>query len=619
MQNLCAANGETGQCCGKHKRSLELFCQEDETFICVLCVPKHSSHTFVFLHEAASVYKDKLETALTSLELKMKELKYLQNEQEKEILDIQEDAFSVERYIKQEFYRLHQFLRDKEQQLIQQLQNEEADILNKILENLECIKHDIIASHMVVPDGTLEQEPMESLTVPGTFEDVVVTFSEEEWKTLKKQDKELYREVMVNNYETMVSVGYSISPMKLLQILKEEEDVPVGGLKGGNTIEQKDNLKGKVRGHSIPPMKLLKILKEEDELPIGDIRGGNTVEQKVNLKGKVQGNGHAERSASCIQQPSVGTSQVIYPAENMTQCAQPIKGYHKLHLSSVPQLHSGCNYSKIYETNTSKKTYKCTECKKYFTRLSNLRHHLAVHTGEKPYKCTECGKGFACLRYLRKHYVIHTGDKPYKCTDCDKRFILRSHLEYHQNCHKGLKPFKCPECNKCFADPRSVQKHYLIHTGEKPYKCTDCDKCFTQKAHLKYHQNSHTGLKPYKCTECSKCFTHQSSVRKHHLIHTGEKPYKCNECSKCFRYLSGLRQHHVFHTGEKQKQPLKQENCSTRKTSVWDNNDPLDPIIVVWYIKYNKTTSLIWLDNPNIGGLDQLYTLFLFVCNVISN
>ncbi|XP_043942319.1 zinc-binding protein A33-like [Protopterus annectens] len=231
MQNLRAANGGTKQCCGEHRRRLELFCQEDEAFVCVLCVPGHSSHSFMFLHEAVSVYKDKLKVALTSLESKVKDFKHLQNNMEKNILDTQEEAFTLEEFIKHEFAKLHNFLQDKEQKLIQQLRDDEVNILKDMTESLDCVKHELelkneetevlewmneksefikndIATQKTFESNLnlIQQEPPCLLTVPETFEDVAVTFSEDEWQMLRKEDKDLYREVMVQNYETLVSV-----------------------------------------------------------------------------------------------------------------------------------------------------------------------------------------------------------------------------------------------------------------------------------------------------------------------------------------------------------------------------------------------------------------------------
>ncbi|XP_043942897.1 zinc finger protein 91-like [Protopterus annectens] len=614
MQNLCAANRKMEQCCGEHRRRLELFCQEDESFICVLCVPKHSSHGFVHLHEAISVYKDKLKTALTSLKSKVKHLKCLKIKQDKEVIDTQEDAFSLEQYIKQEFAKLHHFLQDKEQKLIEQLRNEEANMLTAMEENLEYIKRDIINSHVEVSNGDLEIKNKESptlkdteesseciknevlaiqdtlfvsnlelvqqktvglLTVSESFEDVVVTFSDEEWKLLTKQDKDLYREVMVQNYEIMVSLGYNISPNVLSLLLKMDEELPNGDAEEKNSTEQKndleDNLHSTLRtdcGMSHSQQSLVgkpqlqhqrkKLTNHSQPLRSYDKLHSSPVPQ-VNLGhscNEISKCGHGEPELNCL-------------TENLQQCVQAVKDNDKHNLISAQQVHSECTNSKSSEsdtrTHTEKKLYKCTECSKDFKYLSRLKTHYAIHTGNKPYKCAECSKCFTFLGNFRKHQAIHTGEKPYKCAECEKCFTQKGHLIHHQYSHTGNKPYKCTECSKCFTYLSSLQQHHAIHTGQKPFKCTECSKCFTRLRNLRQHLTIHTGNTPHKCAECGKCFTYLNSLQQHYAIHTGEKPYKCDKCNKCFTFLSNLRQHYVIHTGEKPYKCAECNKCFTQR------------------------------------------------------
>ncbi|XP_030045738.1 protein ZNF783-like [Microcaecilia unicolor] len=64
----------------------------------------------------------------------------------------------------------------------------------------------------------------EAAQVPVTFEDVAVYFSEDEWEMLAEWQKELYKETMKENYETLLAMSSSSEKPSLLAKIEQEED-----------------------------------------------------------------------------------------------------------------------------------------------------------------------------------------------------------------------------------------------------------------------------------------------------------------------------------------------------------------------------------------------------------
>ncbi|XP_039076088.1 uncharacterized protein LOC120222358 [Hyaena hyaena] len=424
-----------------------------------------------------------------------------------------------------------------------------------------------------------------SLQESLTLEDVAVDFSREEWRLLAPAQKDLYWDVMLENYRNLVSVGYVASKPDALSRLERggvwmmEDEIrrriwpeikkDGGHLQGhlqnqrcpkrmkqchehnafGNIVHQNKSNFPLRQSHDIFGLRG-KTLKSN----LSSVNQNRSYEVKnlAEVNGDMKSFSHTKHDQYCIEIKfpecgnSVGTNfqfikhQRTQKMEKPHVCSECGKGFFKKsRLINHQRVHTG------------EKPHGCSLCDKAFSRKSRLIEHQRTHTGEKPYECTECDKTFRWKSQLNAHQKTHTGEKPYICSECGKGFIQKGNLIVHQRTHTGEKPYVCSDCGKGFIQKGNLLKHQRIHTGEKPYVCTDCGKGFSQKTCLISHQRFHTGKTPFVCTECGKSCSHKSGLINHRRIHTGEKPYTCSDCGKAFRDKSCLNRHRRTHTGER--------------------------------------------------------------------
>ncbi|XP_043943293.1 zinc finger protein 883-like [Protopterus annectens] len=455
------------------------------------------------------------------------------------------------------------------------------------------------------------------LEIPEAFEDVTVDFSTEEWKMLSNREKQLHREVMVQNYEHMVAVGFNVPLEQLLFLIEKHEEVASESAQGVVTLHQKkvpDNLQSICRGTQCSKNACQMSLKKEplNSECIKNVTGqmsaarheliwfenglhkcmeyDKTFSQENELNKHFQMHKVDKLSKHCDFKESItfpesfATHRQTHVGERpknelhtSIKNSKPGKGVKEWgkRKSSLAKQKNDCLGMKHRKCATHDKSftqnachdrpYKCATCGKKFKKKWYLTCHEKTHTGEKPYKCATCEKSFIWKWNLASHEKIHTRETTYKCKTCNKSFQRKWKLVFHERTHTGEKPHKCATCGKGFIWKWSLTCHEKIHTGET--KCETCDLSFEGKYKLLSHEKTHAEEKPYQCAKCSKYFTLKDSLIRHEKTHTGKKPYKCTICGKSFQWKNNLTYHEVTHTGDR---PYKCTTCDKSFRRNWE-------------------------------------------------
>uniref|UniRef100_A0A1A7XXD0 Tripartite motif containing 35 n=1 Tax=Iconisemion striatum TaxID=60296 RepID=A0A1A7XXD0_9TELE len=158
---------DPGALCPLHGEKLKLYCLLDEEPICVVCHTsrKHKRHDCCPVGEAVVEVKEKLKSALSSLQEKKESLENMKKTYEDTVSHIQVQVQFVERRTHEEFEKLHDFLRLEEESRMEALRREEEQKTAEMRRKIEEVETNVarVSETIRVLEEEMSQEDVSVL------------------------------------------------------------------------------------------------------------------------------------------------------------------------------------------------------------------------------------------------------------------------------------------------------------------------------------------------------------------------------------------------------------------------------------------------------------------------
>ncbi|XP_069506430.1 zinc finger protein 583-like isoform X2 [Ambystoma mexicanum] len=374
-----------------------------------------------------------------------------------------------------------------------------------------------------------------------TFHDTYAYFPEEEWKHLQEWQKELYRNVMKEIHQALISLVFSLSA-------KESKTLfPVGT----RPSQRRHGTLAPTSDAIATPNEALSKKRAQNQPP-------NDPWEREERARKQCRSTEDDPSVIFIDHlgKEVGISSIVPNSGNgNTAChikdeEEPYRIDHKdkrIEIPSFPKgdplvksvkLEAETHFPKAIESEQITVGHsvggiqKTPECKglpgkanveelKTTEKGTHSRNHLWTGSGQEVRGETVAQFKSDCTRLdqltLKKGPAQVQSSEKYK--DLERNAWHANLVAHPPNAQINIRPFACTECNALFKTKQELAGHQKSHTGERPYQCTICGSSFRLRHHLIQHQRTHTGEKPYQCTECKKRFTLKGNLNMHLRTH----------------------------------------------------------------------------------------------------
>ncbi|KAK1329649.1 hypothetical protein QTO34_009831 [Cnephaeus nilssonii] len=386
-----------------------------------------------------------------------------------------------------------------------------------------------------------------------TFQDVFVDFSQEELTSLSAAQRRLHREVTLENYRSLVSLGYQFPRPDIIAQLEEEE---ADAMEEGSDTKTGPDWDTGPGATELPPEQRLPVEKPPvgagaEALDVADPRPVGPTGESSPCDPLDSHQAHEEKPLCLV----VSEPKTLAPERSLdgdeskrrSTLPEPLEGPLGMapRECSAPGVCPSAPPAVSQPSPHEPTIHTCDVCRRAFSTRAALRRHAQTHAGKTPPRGEPCWEDLILVPCLSGRRGAASGDQPpafpcvrvraaapqdyHECVHCGRAFVQDAHLRQHLQAHEAARARPPAPPRRRTHLIRYRQTHDYV--GARAHQCCDCSRAFRQSSQLVSHYRTHAHERPFQCRLCGKCFSRPSQLTQHYQLHPPrEEPGACSCC-----------------------------------------------------------------------------------------